>query len=554
MRTTDSRNDEPYPGGHIVPIGVNVSSKEGLAIGQDIVPTDLLRSAMFPVRNSEGDRKTVALEDILCSEERYRISHPRDDYEFAFEELAIALTQVVFTPKSDRDIRARVRTPMTREEFRSGVENFEFRNAFCIDDEKHPFMQTLSKEDVETYEPFEIRSLVAGLPGDTSSTLFNAPDEIKAICPSCAAATLFNMGHFPLGGAGYMSGIRGEAPLTVLVNNHGEKDLRKSIWMNILSDEHSLVSALEDNENAPVWVKPFRTGERGQVVTYDVGLVRGLFWQPIRIRLHWKMEHGICDCCGQACDMVADRYLKRPGGFVHGETRWTHPYTPYALSSKTAKLYPVQAKSDIPTWSLLGDVFPPSGGHWPLNVSNYAQVFGDSSEHISLFIGGYQNKKAKILGRKFEQHSLATGWSKNVANIVEIAGAGRSAEKLLWKGVQYFAKEAGFDKILLNGFLNRSRRMFYQCTEDAIRRCIIESLGKQPDDFLPSLGKELLTISRNILGEIAKPYQNRTTTWFAVALSEKYLSNLFTPKPTSSKTDDKTPESGTRHSGKKRGS
>lgn len=504
--------------------------EEEWVIAQEKGIHDLLRSAMFPVRDSEGNRNLVRLEDILCSNERYSISHPRDDYEFAFEELAIALTQCLLSPKSDDDIRENFRRPLSREEYRSAVDRFEFKDMFSVDDERYPFMQMLTTEETGEHEPFEIRSLIAGLPGDSSATLFNAPDEIDALCPSCAAITAFNLGRFPLGGAGYIYGIRGGAPLTALVNNSGEKDLRKSIWMNILSGEHRLLSDSEDYENAPVWVKPFLTGERGQTVSYNVGILRGLFWQSIKIRLHWRNEPGICDCCGQRSDKIVDGYYKRPATFRHGDACWIHPYTPYKVNEKTGKIYPVQSKSDVPLWNLLGDIFPPKNGSWPVNVENYARVFRNFSDHISLSIGGYQNDNAKIESRRFEKYSLANGWSANVGNIIEVTSIGRKALELLGKSVAYFVNRSGFDNNAKNGFHERARRMFFASTEDLIRKCIVDSIEKPIEEISAELEKDLSAIAHHILDELSKPYKNRIATWPAVALTKRYMSNLFTPK------------------------
>jgi len=359
------------------------------------------------------------------------------------------------------------------------------------------------------------------------------------------------MGHFPLGGAGYIYGLRGGAPLTTLVNNSGEKDLRKSIWMNILSEEHRLLSDSEDYENAPVWVKPYLTGERGQVVPHNIGILRGLFWQSIKVRLHWRREPGICDCCGRKSDKMVDGYYKRPATFRHGDACWIHPYTPYKLNEKTGEIYPVQSKGDIPLWNLLGDIFPPKNGSWPINVENYARVFRNFADHISLSIGGYQNNKAKIERRRFEQYSLANGWSENVGNIIEVATTGRTALEMLGKSVGYFVDQSGLDEKTGKGLFERAKRMFVANTEDLMRKYILDSIAKPMETISPNLEKDLSIVARHVLDELARPYKNRVATWYAMALTEQYMSNLFTPKffhPDSEKSEKKN--AGKRKSGK----
>jgi CRISPR system Cascade subunit CasA len=73
---------------------------------------NLLFDPWIPVQRDNTHRH-VTLEELLCHEENWTVSLPRDDLEMACMQLLIALTQALFIPKDFNAWLQRQETPLT---------------------------------------------------------------------------------------------------------------------------------------------------------------------------------------------------------------------------------------------------------------------------------------------------------------------------------------------------------------------------------------------------------------------------------------------------------
>jgi CRISPR system Cascade subunit CasA len=396
----------------------------------------------------------------------------------------------------------------------------QFSDRFSIDAKEAPFMQNANTKENIT----GIQKLLVGLPGGGSVTMFVPPDEITKICPSCAAIALYNLASgAPSFGGGFKAPLRGSAPISVLIYN---SNLRKMIWENIIPKNSDWYESMINTESLPVWKKPII--ENSSVNTNNIGIMRGLFWQPTSVLMKWEEENGVCDCCGLDSDKLCYEFDKQQFRYELSGM-WWHPHSSLKIS-KEKRCYVPSFHEEAPAWEQLSELFPENrdGERPPAVIENYSKVFlADGKlrglkQKITLSIGGYINDQASIRERHHHLVPLSNSLLSSEAGIKNLRLLLDTAIKIkacLKDSIKKFFKIALNSKNENNyGFVKKAEKMFFLQSEHLIR----ESLSFYNDDTLLNMISELKKICEPILEETATP-------WLANLLGEKaFLSSKNT--------------------------
>lgn len=381
---------------------------------------NLLKDSWIPVQIDTGDVQLIKLRQLLCREGEWKICLNRDDMEFAALQLLVCLVQVVFMPADKRELLGRWQTPLGEEEYERGVR--PFLEWFDLLHPQYPFMQI---RGVKAAKVTPIQKLYIGLPDGNNHAFFNRPDEYKKASLANAAILLFNQAmNSPSFGGGFKGSLRGGAPVTTLIV---DESLRRTIWCNILSKEFALPLFPKIEDDVPVWCSPIKIKE--QMVTAQLGFVRGLFWQPAHVEL-------VCD---QEEVVVGFNKEKFPFDIQDEvQVRWPHPHgvKKWLLTNGAREEKFLSFTTDAPAWvslaSLLVEQQGDKQGNSPaLVLSQYRQVFLGRPLHLA--VGGYRNKQALILERRHEMFSFKKGWSEGLHHVQYIVDFALGCKSVLRK-------------------------------------------------------------------------------------------------------------------------
>jgi CRISPR system Cascade subunit CasA len=493
---------------------------------------NLLIDTWIPIRRG-ADFQQISFKELLCSEQPdIQVALPRDDLELACIQMLAALTQVIFMPKDKKELRERVKTPLSEREYENGVENH--KEWFDLDHPKWPFMQVRGVEGEWT----SIQKLMIGMPEITSKSgsahaFFNEPTEVLALSPGIAAIALFNQaGNSPSFGGGFKGSLRGAGPISTMVMG---RNLRDTTWSNVLPIEKvkELLpwhDATKDTD-MPVWVKPI---PNGTIQPHGIGLLRGLFWQPANMELV-KADKTLC------CDITD----KKGKGFYVGfkkkrfsfdlEGVWPHPYSPRQFEADGTVKY-LAFKGNDPAWMQLTEFLFSSGGAGQPGYSSASVVQQHTDNSINLLVGGYKVEKgASIVYRRHELYALPAGWSDDFKDrISEITETCFDAIKILSDKVLYpvskGSKESGLKGVGVP-FKSQAQTLFYHLTEPLIHSMLHDSSLRE---FAKAKGLFLENLSRicmDIFERVTKPYANKPEIIGIVALGRvklrKLLNNLI---------------------------
>jgi len=371
---------------------------------------NLLKDPWIPVQD-QGGAALITLEQVLCSNDDYRIALPRDDLELACLQLMICLTQVLFPPEDKKALLARLRQPMSPDEYAEGIQ--PFIDWFDLRHEQWPFMQV---RGVKASKETSIQKLFPGLPaGDGSHTFFTDASEVVAVSEPVAAIALFNQAsNAPSFGGGnrggFKYGLRG-VPITTFIY---QQSLRHTVWSNILHINHiqskiipGYVGPTEDDK--PTWVDLIK--EKSEVPASSIGLLRGLFWQPAHIELIFEDASATCDFLGINTETNIAKFYTNQFGFKTDGT-WAHPHSPRIRKLNDNSITFLSFKTTAPAWTQLNHLLVASEdrreGHDPAEVVQ--QFKRDLARPSQLIVGGYHNKQATILERRHELFPLKPGW------------------------------------------------------------------------------------------------------------------------------------------------
>lgn len=480
---------------------------------------NLLDSAWIPVRadHGVGPFRLLSYEELLCGDEHWTVSLPRDDLELACIQLLACMTQVLFLPLDDHALRAYTAKPLKPEPFADRV--MPFQDWFDLDHPTQPFMQT---RGVQAKEVTPIQKLLIGLPEGNNHAFFNEVGEVNRSGPAVAAIALFNQAmNCPSFGGGFKGGLRGGAPVTTLVAG---RDLRETVWRNVLTLPR-VRERLPDYEpdfshDVPTWIRPIRSKET--IYNHQIGLARGLFWQPAHVELVKAEQEAPCDVVGGVPGVVYAGFCKEKFNFTV-EGVWPHPHGALIETRKKDKENPnsylvekkfISFTTTAPAWTLLSEFVVPrrlndsndKEGCIPAGpVTQAGELY--PREKLYLIVGGYRNKQASVLERRHELMSLASGWQDNNDQLKRLVDLGKEAKKIL-RGQLWFAaqghKEKGIKGIGV-AIYDTGEKFYYDRTENLFR----EVLDKEWKLFKEKFAREIAGICRKIFEELTDPYAHK---------------------------------------------
>ncbi len=490
---------------------------------------NLLEDPWIPVRadGGTGAFRLLTYRQLLCEpDENWQVSLPRDDLELACLQLLVCMTQVMFLPEDDATLRSRIVSPLTPDELTAGIT--PCRDWFDLDHPTQPFMQS---RGVKAAEDTPIQKLLIGLPEGNNHAFFNEAGEVNHLSGSLAAITLFNQAsNCPSFGGGFKGSLRGGAPITTLV--FGDT-LRETIWRNVLTrpriaERQIAMSGWDDDQ--PTWVKPIV--EKSTVRWNEIGLVRGLFWQPARVELVRSNQAEPCGVLGGEPVPGYNGFRKEKFNFTV-EGVWPHPHGTLNLSKKDDA--PMEQKfasftTTAPAWTQLTEFVVPRGLHGE-NIktgSTPAGAITQSNElgidRMSLLVGGYRTNQASVLERRHELMSLAQGWRDDKERLPKLLAIGIDARDHLLNavfttafglaeanGIGLIRKKKGRKAIRsrndANGFHDVAEKLFYARTESLIHQTFSNELtwkewATERENFAGQIAKHC----RDIFEELTNPY------------------------------------------------
>jgi CRISPR system Cascade subunit CasA len=474
---------------------------------------NLLKDPWIPVRADGGTGAFCLLtyQQLLCEPGNWQVSLPRDDLELACVQLLVCMTQVMFLPEDDKTLRSRISKTLSPDDFAAGIS--PCRDWFDLDHPTQPFMQT---RGVKAVENTPIQKLLIGLPEGNNHAFFNEAGEVRNLSGTLAAITLFNQAsNCPSFGGGFKGSLRGGAPITTLVFG---ANLREMIWRNVLTRPRIAkrqIAMPGFEYDQPTWVKPIL--EKATIRWNEIGLMRGLFWQPARVELVKSEVLAPCDVLGGDAVQGYSSFRKEKFNFIV-EGVWPHPHG--AMTMNLKKDPPVKFASfttTAPAWTLLSEFVVPNDinapgakeGSIPAEPITQANELGEGDLH--LLIGGYRTNQASVLERRHEMISLAQDWwldgkGRRLPELVEI---GKEAKKAL-RGKLYFAVQGNKDKGLKGigaAIHETAEKLFYARTESLIHETFSnEDTFSQWAVARKSFAKQMADHCRAIFEELTDPY------------------------------------------------
>jgi len=487
---------------------------------------NLLTDSWVPVL--EGGRfRQIGLQDVLCTDASWEIALPRDDMELAALQLLICLTQVLFPPADQAALRARLKTPLGEDEYRRAIE--PYRAWFDLDHPVTPFMQT---RGVKATEPTPIQKLFIGLPEGNNHAFFNAEGEIGAVCGGCAAIALFNQANnCPSFGGGFKSGLRGSAPVTTLID---APSLRQRIWENVLplTEIAPLLPDYDPNgDDRPVWVDQLQAGKT--YLAAELGLLRGLFWQPAHVEL-LSAEGGQCDHCGGVVERRYASFNKEKFTYQLAGV-WPHPHSPRQWEEKKGERLVRFASftTTAPAWTQLTQFLlvreERKEGHAPAPVVSSRRK-RRSGGRLQLLVGGYRNNQASVIERRHELFSFAPGWEDGDEQLADLIELGLAVAKLL-RGSLYWAVKGQKDQFKGLGVPvhEPATQAFYQRSEGLIHHALREMDYDAYQERRRLLANQLSALARELYGEAVAPYQHDVELIHAIAAGRARLNKALQP-------------------------
>lgn len=459
---------------------------------------DLLQAAWIPVRADSGAER-VTLQQLLCSDVRYQLRSHRDDFELASLQLLISLVQVLLPPADRSQLRQRLAEPLAVDSYHNGIQ--PYHDGFRLDHPRHPFMQS---RGVKATDVTPVQKLFIGLPEGNNHAFFNDRGEISRVCGSCAAIALFNQAsNCPSFGGGFKGSLRGSAPITTFAAG---EHLRETLWLNVLLPEYlpEFPDATHVN-NSPVWIDPIVA--RTKVYAHQIGLLRGLFWQPARVELVADADPRQCDAC--RCDAEQMYSGLRKEKFVYElEGIWPHPHSPRIWDIK--KSGPDRERflsftTSAPAWTQLNYCSLPqedkkSGSVPSPIVKQFRDVF--PRRRLNLLVSGYRVNQASVIERRHELFSMPQDWSRNAQRVETAIHYAIDVKQELRNKLYGFAKQVG------PGLHEIAERRFYHASEPMIHELLRDMDRREGKAALLEFKQRIDRLARNLFETLTEPYRH----------------------------------------------
>ena len=501
---------------------------------------NLLEDPWIPVRANfgAGALQLLTYRTLLCeSGQDWHISLPRDDLELACLQLLVCMTQVMFLPADDDALRNRIAQPLLLQAFDEGIT--PCKDWFDLGHPTQPFMQTRS---VRAERDTAIQKLLIGLPEGNNHAFFNEVGEIGKLSAPLAAVALFNQASNANSmGGGFKGNLRGGTnpyltPVNIFVAG---QDVRETIWKNVLT-----ASRVRANlpgwqrwgaDDLPTWVKPVTPDE--SITASDIGLLRGLFWQPAKLELTPDGKPDSCDVLDSYQGKVFRSFRKEQFKFSIAGL-WPHPHGAKTATVKDEKLVWRYSsfKVDSPAWTQLSEFVVARGvgdpdakeGSEPSGPVAQAEAMGDGRLH--LWVGGYCAKQGAVVGRRHEMISLAHGWQDDKERLPKLVSIGKDAKTLLCGKLLLASKgyENKKKRIKLKGIgvaiHETAEKLFYARTESLIHMTFSDDAtfrewGEKRRDYAQQIAQHC----RDIFEELTGPYAIKPELIPIVAWSRRAL-------------------------------
>lgn len=491
---------------------------------------DLLKDSWIPVRTDAGTGafRLLTYQELLCEPGNWHVSLSRDDMELACVQLLVCMTQVMFLPENDKVLRTRIASALSAVDFAAGIKPCQ--HWFDLDHPTQPFMQS---RGVKSVEDTPIQKLLIGLPEGNNHAFFNETGEVRNLSATLVAIALFNQAsNCPSFGGGFKGSLRGSAPITTLIYG---KNLRDTIWRNVLTRPRIAARQIEVpgfERDQPTWVKPIQ--EKPIIHWNEIGLVRGLFWQPARVELVKSVRIAPCDMLGGKPISGYSSFRKEKFNFTVGGV-WPHPHGVMTMNLK--KDPPRKFASfttTAPAWTLLSEFVMPKGnndrdakeGSTPAGPISQAGELSDTDLH--LLIGGYRTKQASVLERRHEMMSLAQGWQDDKDRLSKLVAIGKEAKKAL-RGKLYFAVQGNKDKGLKGigaAIHETAEKLFYSRTESLIHETFSNELTWKEWSVARSVfARQIAEHCHAIFEELTDPYAMKPELIPVIAWMRRSLTN-----------------------------
>ncbi|MCI0350996.1 MAG: type I-E CRISPR-associated protein Cse1/CasA [Acidobacteriales bacterium] len=503
---------------------------------------NLLEGPWIPVRarGGTGEFRLLTYRQLLCEPGDWQVSLPRDDLELACLQLLVCMTQVMFLPEDVATLRARLATTLTPEEFAAGIA--PCHDWFDLDHPTQPFMQS---RGVIAAEDTPIQKLLIGLPEGNNHAFFNEAGEARHLSGTVAAIALFNQAaNCPSFGGGFKGSLRGGAPITTLVFG---STMREIVWRNVLTRPNLAARQIAMpgfNADLPTWVKPI--AKHTKIYWNEIGLARGLFWQPARVELVKSAHEALCGVLGGAPVPGYSGLRKEKFNYTI-EGVWPHPHGALNLSRKKDALKQKFASftTIAPAWTQLSEFVVlhsldgnAKEGSTPAGAVTQAIEMG--VEGLSLLIGGYRANQASVLERRHELIGLAQGWrDNNGRRLPELVSIGRTAlialrSKLLTTAKGYEEKKRGFKLKGVGAFDKQGKKyvglhdlgekLFYARTENLIHQTFSNRVTWKEWSYARArFAEQIAEHCRSIFEELTQPYAAKPELIPVIAWSRRSL-------------------------------
>ncbi|WP_422449901.1 MULTISPECIES: type I-E CRISPR-associated protein Cse1/CasA [unclassified Endozoicomonas] len=504
----------------IIALVVNLEGQEKLK------PFSLLTEPWIPVQY-EGARLRITYQQLLCGEKKGDLCLPRDDLELACLQLLVAITQVCFTPFNRKELLARLKKPLPTDIFLTGVE--DKKAWFDLNHPDTPFMQI---RGVKASEPTPMDKLLAGVADGTNKTFINPQGLAEGLCGSCTAIALFNMANnCPSMGGGFKGSLRGSTPITQLITG---PDLRITVWLNVLHQDrlnNSVMPWYKDTaQQAPNYVDTVKAGEK--ICATNIGLNRGLLWQPAHFELLPAEDTGCCS----VCNVTAPLYK----GFNKAKFKYTvEGVWPHPLSARSFKIAKGKKEEKFPSftttapgWTQLSRLVvameSKKEGQNPAPV--LIQIRDDNlirQKYLQFIIGGYRNKQATVLERRHEFFSLADGWAEHGEVIHHIIETGLGYKTALRRALYLFAEGIKDKNREIKGagvnLCQSGDDLYFQQTEQWIRDIFADIDFSEPLPAMDRLRFQLKQTIQALFDQLTQPYRQEPKMLKALALARRSL-------------------------------
>lgn len=469
----------------------------------------------------QGNYQKISLQQLLCGEQSGELCLPRDDMELACLQLLCAITQVLFTPKDKKALGQYLMQPISKEVYEAACrEKMEW---FDLDHPKTPFMQI---RGVKATQATGMDKLLAGVADGTNKAFVNPSGLGEALCGGCAAIALYNAANnCPSMGGGFKGGLRGSTPITVLIKDN---DLRKTIWLNVLTEEtvEDVMPWFQETKNQlPNYLDTIKA--EAKIHSSNIGLNRGLLWQPAHFELLPAKTPANCNCCG-CLKPVYKGFNKAKFNYTI-EGVWPHPFSARSFSIKKGEKEEkfLSFTTVAPTWThmsrLVVDQKNDKEGHQTAPVILQARTF-IPADKINLVIGGYRNNQATILERRHDMFSLAQGWPEHGGVINQIIAVGLAYKSALRKALYLFA--VGIKEKVSGSGVNLcdpAEAGYYQRTENLIHDSLAMVKFESPQNDLQDLNNQLRAVVIELFDQSTASYRQEPKMLKALALARRSL-------------------------------